>query len=201
MIFVTKAEGGVSFVSPEWTAFTGQAADDAVGHGWFTCVHPDDREPAITFLRSARDQQSEFSLRLRLRRVDQSYAWVMIGAVPSYGPPLHHGDRRQRLGTVDRLRHAQPLRPATHEPDDATGLDAGGRRRLPADSARAHRAGPRQGNAAGAEAGANGGRQPASAEHNLVRSRRPFPLKGGAHRPGGHIITARPATHLVRRPL
>ena len=87
MIFVTKAEGGVSYVSPEWSAFTGQAADDAVGHGWFACVHPDDREPAITFLRSARDQQSEFSLRLRLRRVDQSYAWVMIGAVPSYGPP------------------------------------------------------------------------------------------------------------------
>lgn len=77
----------MSYVSPEWTTFTGQAADDAVGHGWFACVHPDDREPAITFLRNARDQQSEFSLRLRLRRVDQSYAWVMIGAVPSYGPP------------------------------------------------------------------------------------------------------------------
>jgi PAS domain S-box-containing protein len=87
MIFVTKADGCVTYVSPEWTAFTGQAAADAVEHGWFACVHPDDYEAAVTFLRSARDQQSEYSLRLRLRRVDGSYAWVMIGAVPSYGPP------------------------------------------------------------------------------------------------------------------
>jgi PAS domain S-box-containing protein len=87
MIFVAKADGGVTYVSPEWTAFTGQAADEAVGHGWFACMHPEDRETAVTFLRSARDQQSEYSLRTRLRRADGSYAWVMIGAVPSYGPP------------------------------------------------------------------------------------------------------------------
>lgn len=87
MIFVAKASGGVTYVSPEWTVFTGQAAADAVEHGWFACVHPDDYEPAVTFLRSAFDQQSEYSLRLRLRRADGSYAWVMIGAIPSYGPP------------------------------------------------------------------------------------------------------------------
>ena len=87
MIFVAKADGGVTYVSPEWTAFTGQAADEAVEHGWFQCVHPDDHEGAVTFLRTARDQQSEYSLRLRLRRADGSYAWVLIGAVPSYGPP------------------------------------------------------------------------------------------------------------------
>lgn len=89
MIFVTTAEGDVSYVSPEWTAFTGQAAADAVGHGWFECVHPEDHEGAVTFLRTARDQQSEYSLRLRLRRADSSYAWVLIGAVPSFGPPDH----------------------------------------------------------------------------------------------------------------
>jgi PAS domain S-box-containing protein len=87
MIFVTDADGGVTYVSPEWAAFTGQAATDAVKHGWIGCVHPDDYEVTVTFLRNARDQQSEFSLRLRLRRSDQNYAWVMIGAVPSFGPP------------------------------------------------------------------------------------------------------------------
>ena len=87
MIFVTKADGGVSYVSPEWTVFTGQAAAEAVEHGWFACVLPDDHEVAVTFLREARDQQCEYSLRLRLRRTDGSYAWAMIGAVPSFGPP------------------------------------------------------------------------------------------------------------------
>lgn len=89
MIFVANANGAVTYVSPEWCAFTGQPAVEAVEHGWFGCVHPDDYEPAVTFLRTARDQQSEYSLRLRLRRADGSYAWVMIGAVPSYGPPDH----------------------------------------------------------------------------------------------------------------
>ena len=87
MIFVTRADGGVSYVSPEWTTFTGQTADAAVEYGWLQCVHLDDHETAVTFLTSARDQQSEYSLRLRLRRPDGSYTWVMIGAIPSFGPP------------------------------------------------------------------------------------------------------------------
>ena len=87
MIFVTKADGGVTYVSPDWTIFTGQAAVEAVEHGWMACMHSDDYETAVTFLRNAHDQQSEFNLRSRLRRADGSYAWVMIGAVPSYGPP------------------------------------------------------------------------------------------------------------------
>ncbi|GJE13836.1 hypothetical protein FOHLNKBM_4902 [Methylobacterium longum] len=87
MIFVAKADGGVSYVSPEWRAFTGQAVEEAVEHGWFACVHPEDRETSFAFLTKARDQQSEYSLRLRLRRPDESYCWVIIGAVPSYGPP------------------------------------------------------------------------------------------------------------------
>ena len=87
MIFVTKADGGVTYVSPEWTAYTGQSATDAAEHGWFKYIHPEDYEIAVAFLRTALDRQSEYSLRARLRRADGSYAWVLIGAVPSYGPP------------------------------------------------------------------------------------------------------------------
>ncbi|MCJ2050667.1 PAS domain-containing protein [Methylobacterium sp. J-070] len=87
MIFVTKADGGVTYVSPEWTTFTGQAAAEAVERGWFGRIHPDDYETAVAFLRDAHEQQSEFSLRLRLRRPDGHYTWVLIGAVPSFGPP------------------------------------------------------------------------------------------------------------------
>ena len=87
MIFVTNADGGVTYVSAEWTAFTGQPAAEAVEHGWFGRVHPDDYEAAVAFLRDAHEQQGEFSLRLRLRRPDGSYTWVLIGAVPSFGPP------------------------------------------------------------------------------------------------------------------
>jgi PAS domain S-box-containing protein len=87
MIFVANADGGVSYVSPEWSAFTGQPAAEAVEHGWSRCLHADDFAGATTFLRRALDQQSEYSLNARLRRADGSYTWVVIGAVPSYGPP------------------------------------------------------------------------------------------------------------------
>lgn len=87
MIFVTSANGDVTYVSPEWNTYTGQATDQAVGRGWFQCIHSDDHDTAVKFFNNAREQRSEFSLRLRLRLADESYAWVVIGAVPSFGPP------------------------------------------------------------------------------------------------------------------
>ncbi|SFV14582.1 PAS domain S-box-containing protein [Methylobacterium sp. 174MFSha1.1] len=103
MIFVANASGAITYVSPEWSTFTGQPPSEAAEHGWFRCVHPDDYEPAVTFLRRVRNQQSEYSLRLRLRRADGSYAWVMIGAVPSYGPP-----DRTFLGYLGSLTEISP---------------------------------------------------------------------------------------------
>lgn len=87
MIFVTAANGEVTYLSPDWGAFTGRDTTSATRHGWLDAVHPDDREIAVNFLRAARDQQSEYSFRHRLSRADGSYAWVAGGAVPSFGPP------------------------------------------------------------------------------------------------------------------
>lgn len=87
MIFVTGFDGDVTYVSPEWTTYTGQTSEQAVGLGWFKFIHPDDHDVAVDFLNRAREQQREFSLRLRLRLADETYSWVMIGAVPSFGPP------------------------------------------------------------------------------------------------------------------
>ena len=106
MIFVTNADGSVTYVSPEWTAFTGQTAADAVEYGWFQCIHPDDHTTAVTFLTDARDQHSEYSLCLRLRRSDGSHTWVMIGAVPSFGPP-----GRTFLGYLGSTTEISPSRP------------------------------------------------------------------------------------------
>jgi PAS domain S-box-containing protein len=103
MIFVTAADGEVTYVSPEWCAFTGRDAASAAKHGWLDAVHPDDREIAVNFLRSARDQQCEYSFRHRLRRADGSYAWVAGGAIPSFGPP-----DRTFLGYLGALTEISP---------------------------------------------------------------------------------------------
>ena len=87
MIFVTDATGEVTYVSPDWCAFTGAVSTAAAKHGWLDSVHPDDREIAVEFVRSAHEQQVEYSFQHRLRRTDGSYAWVAGGALPSFGPP------------------------------------------------------------------------------------------------------------------
>lgn len=103
MIFVSDAGGDVTYVSPEWCTYTGQSAGEAAKRGWFACVHPDDHEIARAFLGHAHELHAEFSLRLRLRRADESYAWVMIGAVPSFGPP-----GRLFLGFLGSLTQISP---------------------------------------------------------------------------------------------
>ena len=102
MIFVTDADGGVSYVSPEWCVFTGRSAASASEHGWLDAVHPEDREIAVNFLRNARAQQSEYTFRHRLRRADGSYAWV--AGVPS--PPSAPG--RTFLGYLGSLTEVGP---------------------------------------------------------------------------------------------
>lgn len=87
MIFVTNSEGRATFVSPEWTAFTGQSLSDAVGFGWASVVHPDDRAIARKIVADAIQAQCAFNLRYRMMAEDGRAMWVAAGAVPSFGPP------------------------------------------------------------------------------------------------------------------
>lgn len=103
MIFVTAADGEVTYVSPDWYAFTGRDPASANKHGWLEAVHPDDRENAVKFLRAAHHQQSEYSIRHRLRRADGTYVWVAGGAIPSFGPP-----GRTFLGYLGSLTEISP---------------------------------------------------------------------------------------------
>ncbi|MCJ2072096.1 PAS domain-containing protein [Methylobacterium sp. J-030] len=84
---MTNAEGRATFVSPEWTDYTGQALEDAVGFGWARVVHPDDREIARRTVEAAIEAQSAFNLRYRMLAPDGRAMWVAAGAIPSFGPP------------------------------------------------------------------------------------------------------------------
>ncbi|MHB2208071.1 PAS domain-containing protein [Methylobacterium sp. CM6257] len=89
MIFVTNPLGRATFVSQEWTEFTGQSLEDAVGFGWARVVHPDDREIARKTVADAIAAQSAFNVRYRMLAPDGRTMWVAAGAVPSFGPPDH----------------------------------------------------------------------------------------------------------------
>ncbi|OLP55174.1 hypothetical protein BJF92_17455 [Rhizobium rhizosphaerae] len=44
-----------TWVSPQWTSFTGQAAGAALGRGWLAMVHPEDRERVVLAWQEAHD--------------------------------------------------------------------------------------------------------------------------------------------------
>ena len=87
MIFVTDADGRATFISPEWTEFTGQSLRDAAGFGWAQVVHPEDRDLARRTVEAAIQARSAFNLRYRMLAPDGRARWVAAGAVPSFGPP------------------------------------------------------------------------------------------------------------------
>ncbi|WP_085317321.1 hybrid sensor histidine kinase/response regulator [Derxia lacustris] len=66
LVWRAVGEGEWTWSSPQWTSFTGQSADDALGLGWLDAVHPDDRDNALAAWRmaAARDgYETDFRLR------------------------------------------------------------------------------------------------------------------------------------------
>ena len=104
MIFVTNAQGRATFIGSEWTEYTGQSLEDAVGFGWAKVVHPDDREITSRIVADAIQAQCAFSVRYRMMALDGRAMWVVAGAVPSFGPPDH--TFLGFLGSITQVAHA-----------------------------------------------------------------------------------------------
>lgn len=114
-----SGEPGVwTWASPQWTAYTGQRSEEALGLGWLDAVHPDDRDAAHTAWAAA--EADGFEVEFRLRSADDGlWRWFKTRATPvrnSEGriiewlgtstdiDELHNLQERQRL-LVAELQH------------------------------------------------------------------------------------------------
>ena len=86
MIWSSTSRGLITYASAEWTSYTGQAVEHALGEGWLDMLHPDDRDATERFFREACASAAPFTVRYRLRRSEGTYAWVVVGAAPSISP-------------------------------------------------------------------------------------------------------------------
>lgn len=84
MLWVADVTGARTFLSRGWYEFTGLTPATALGRGWFTAVHPEDRTYAIDLFRRATEQQEAIQFDYRIRRVDGEYRWVMSTARPNF---------------------------------------------------------------------------------------------------------------------
>jgi PAS domain S-box-containing protein len=76
VLWITSADGSVNMENPSWAAFTGQSADEYLGWGWLTAIHPGDRERIRMLWMATVQQGSPARFRYRLRRHDGVYREV-----------------------------------------------------------------------------------------------------------------------------
>jgi len=114
LIWMANADGNCSYVNLPWVRFTGRSAEQSVGLGWLSAVHPDDRARTLAAHRAAVRRKSTFRIRFRLRREDGAYRWVLNQGVP------RHGSDGELLGYVgsgidihDRVVNDQRIRRLT----------------------------------------------------------------------------------------
>ncbi|MEW5927282.1 MAG: ATP-binding protein [Gemmatimonadota bacterium] len=82
VVWTTDPAGEIVDEQPSWTAFTGQAPEEARGSGWAEAVHPDDRGRVLAAWRAAVTGRGPFQAECRLRRRDGEFRSVAVRAVP-----------------------------------------------------------------------------------------------------------------------
>ena len=81
IVYVTEADGRVTFVNQQWRDYTGQS--DAQQADLTPLVHPDDLPPLTAAWQHAAASGTSLSAEFRLRRaIDGAYRWFLTRSVP-----------------------------------------------------------------------------------------------------------------------
>jgi len=85
-VWETDAQGLTETVSPSWSAYTGQPAEEGLGDGWAKAVHPDDRARALHQWKEAVAAQRVVNAEFRLRVATGGWKWTNVRAAPIWNP-------------------------------------------------------------------------------------------------------------------
>jgi len=81
-IFMTDADGGCTYANAAWQQLYGLRAEQALGHGWASVVHPDDRDAVHRHWLACASARRPFALDFRLRLADGSERRVSASSNP-----------------------------------------------------------------------------------------------------------------------
>jgi PAS domain S-box-containing protein len=109
-----RPDGSVDFINRPFLEFTGHSAEDILGWGWSSLIHPDDLTKYVSEWRAAIARGQAMESEARVRRIDGSYRWLLIRNVPLcdergnivnwYGTSIDIEERRQ---AEDALRQSE----------------------------------------------------------------------------------------------
>ncbi|MFV8376634.1 PAS domain S-box protein [Flavobacterium sp. LB1P71] len=81
-IFRTDIKGYTTYVNPRWCQISGLSYEEALGNGWLTAVHDDDKKTLFNNWENATYNQEISLSEFRFVRPDGSVSWVMGQAIP-----------------------------------------------------------------------------------------------------------------------
>src|SRR5262245_13360620 len=76
LVWLAGPDGAVVYAGRRWLEYTGLSAEQAVGRGWTTAVHPDDLTRLTEYCQAALETE------VRLRRSDGRYRWFLLCISP-----------------------------------------------------------------------------------------------------------------------
>lgn len=107
LVWRAAPAGWLTWVSPQWLAYTGQTVEESLGEGWLAVIHPDDRASARAIWQAA-PGEGRLAMDARIRNAaDGRYRWFQTRATPVRD---EGGAIVEWLGTstdVDDLRRLQ----------------------------------------------------------------------------------------------
>jgi PAS domain S-box-containing protein len=82
IVWISRADGWVTYVNHQWLDYTGLTLEESLGHSWNKTIHPDQQKVAWDAWLSATTQVKPYSIKLKLRSVDNSYKWWLVRGLP-----------------------------------------------------------------------------------------------------------------------
>jgi PAS domain S-box-containing protein len=109
LMWMTDAEGDVTFVNMAWQRFTG--GESHTGVTFAATAHPDDREVAQQLWNEASARRQEFRCEYRLRHATGGYRWVLEVGTPRFSG----GDFVGYVGTATDIHERKTMEEALRE--------------------------------------------------------------------------------------
>jgi PAS domain S-box-containing protein len=115
LMWMTDAEGHMTFVNQGWLRFTGRALHEEMGDTFALSAHPDDREGLLARWRDAFARQDEFHFEYRLMHHTGGHRWVLEAGTPRFAG----GEFVGYVGTATDIHERKQMEDALRESEAA----------------------------------------------------------------------------------
>ena len=107
IVWMTRADGWVTYLNHQWMEYTGLTPEESLGHSWNKAFHPDDQQRTWDIWQSALNNKGIYSHEGRIRKADGSYRWWLTRAMPALD---EEGNISKWFGTctdIDEIKRAE----------------------------------------------------------------------------------------------